>query len=316
MQRKNYYILIVLLLSSWSVKSQSLNPGAEILNPYLDNPAFISQTDSLRINLRTSSLNSIIDFGPSLKLGSDFLYSPTGKRSSFMAGYSYASRVSDEHLHSLRLGYAYKHSFNQDLLISMGVFLTGSHFRTRYDYIPESYNYADHSRGHKLSMTPALLVKYKNLKLSLRTKMYLFDVTKYSHLQPENDHTVDKSPYLFERSAMLSYKFYLTPRLPLEPYFKATGPMKTINPQQITRSWFYDVGAILHISDAVRLGTGYSTAVDTKLGLYPHVYNSLYAFGSFRLSKNLELSATGSYHLNSMTDKSRFNFGGQLSLFF
>ncbi len=285
MKQNAILFTFILFLCTASAYSQVKIAGTDHLNRYLNNPAAISESDGININLRGSQYSGLsfdkYDYG----FGSEMLYSPDSSKSSFMAGYSYSNLLTNYSRHSAILGYAYEFELSNDYFLALGISISGETYLDDYtSFTPITPN-SFKVKGHLYYTTPGAIFKMKNLKLSVSSMFSFADVVQLDYVNAE-DKTINRKPYWYGANGMISYNIKLSPKLSVEPYFRTITysyypDNKSNNRESI---WFYDFGSLVTIKDFMRAGAGYYFSQE------PFNFHYLYIFSTFRVLKFMDVS--------------------------
>lgn len=308
---KSLKTILLLIFCTTSLQSLPQNidiPGYVHLNPYLENPAALANTDSMELNLGNYYLQDI--YNTPIGLSTDFLMTPPNKKSSYMIRYSFISDFEKHYNHEVMLGYAHKHTFRKNTTLSMGIFLSGADYYIDYNTeINTSFHYHNRPihkiKGKILSAAPGLLLNVSNFKISITSTLCYFDSYQFNYINQEKQEK-EENPYWLSGSGMLSYKFNLSSKLALSPYFRISiNHYKSNDLLSQSYDWNIDMGSTLQVNDIIKSGIGFKRFAVTS--------DKLYVFSSFKTLRFLELSVLGYYHLSRLSVSPPISFLGQVS---
>lgn len=307
---KTIFLSLIICANSLQVFSQNIDiPGYVHLNPYLENPAALANTDSMELNLGNYYLQDI--YNTPIGLSTDFLMTPPNKNSSYMIRYSFISDFEKHKNHEAILGYAHKHTFRKNTTLSMGIFLSGADYYIDYNtnfYTDFLYHNTpiDKLKGNLLSVTPGLIFSVKNLRIGITSTLCYFDSYQFNYINQEKKQEKEENPYWLNGSGMLSYKFNLSSKLALSPYFRISiNHYKSNGLLSQSYDWNIDMGSTLQVNDIIKSGIGFKRFAVTS--------DKLYVFSSFKTLRFLELSVLGYYHLSQLSVSPPISFLGQVS---
>lgn len=298
MNQKTTLIAFCLLLFAIQSYSQNMIFGTEHLNRYLNNPAAISETDSIKINIRGAQYDGITFDKSNFSTGTEFLYAPADANSSFMAGYRFSRMYEFYKLHSAVLGYAYKFSLKKDYSLSLGVSFTGENYREHPNYM----YFGRPVEGFIYNVSPGAVFQMKNLRFSASANISHADLVQLDYGSSVSNPIV-RAPYWSGANALISYNIKLSPRVHLEPHFSTTTYSYPNNSADSESIWFYDFGSLVSIKDFMRAGAGYY--------LSKEITEYLYFFSTFKVLEFMDVSGLCSIPMSPLSASSP-NFSLQL----
>lgn len=272
----SFFFIIKCSFSQWAVY-----PGQTQLNPYLVNPAAISNTENLEMMLGYTHYKSYIDNNFNFNLMANARYSPNETGSSFMLGYDKGYEHDYYNSEEIRLGYAYRYGIEANKHITAGVNL--SYYDFKYDFQVYDIAGTDYQRiiGDEFKVTPGVLIKWNRFSISASSRFHISRTVIFDYDFQADKKKVD-APFWEEENISIAYKFSITPSIKLKPYIRYFASRNySLNPS-LQSFWDYEYGCGFHFRENFESGLGF-----TK--------HSFYLFSRYQFNKLYNVAAMVNY---------------------
>ncbi len=275
-------IICFFFIINFSFGQYALYPGRTQLNPYLVNPAAISNTQHLEMMLGYTHYNSLVDNDLNFNFTANARYSPNETGSSFMLGYDMNYERDYFNSKDIRLGYAYRYGIKANKHITAGLNL--SHYDYKYDFQVYDIAGSDFERitGNEFKLTPGVLIQWNRFSISASSR---FNIGRTTTLHYDFQEDKEKIETLFwtEENISIAYKFNITSSIKLKPYIRYFASKNFSFDQSFQSSWDYEYGCGFLFKKKIESGTGFSK-------------HSFYLFSRYRINKRFNIAAMVNYH--------------------